>query len=78
MALDSTRLGNDIADKVIGTMVTPPGGGDEATFRALCVLLATAIVDEIDQHLEATGTTTVGSGSSAGTWPVEIPEGGAD
>ena len=76
MALNATRLGNDIATKVISTMVTGPSGPDEATFRALCVLIAQAIVDEIDNHLEATGTVT-GGGSSSGA-EVTIPEGGAN
>ena len=75
MALNATRLGTDIATKVVSTMGTPPSGPDAATFQALCVLIAQAIIDEIDNHLEAKGTVT-GGGSSAGQ-EVTIPEGGA-
>jgi len=77
MSLDKDRLGDDMADKVVALMPGSPVSADEASLRTLMKALAEAIVDEIVDHLEATGTTNVVGGSSAGTHTTTIPEGGA-
>lgn len=38
--------------------------------------IANAVIDEIQQNAQALGTTIVGTGSSVGTWPTTIPQGG--
>ena len=77
MSLDKDRLGDDMADKVLALMPSSPVAADETGLRTLMKAIAEAIVTEIDAHLEATGTTNVTSGSSAGTYTTTIPEGGA-
>lgn len=50
MALDKDRLGNAIADRVIATMATPPGAGDEASLRTLMKAIADEVIKEFKNN----------------------------
>lgn len=78
MALDKDRLGDAFTDTVLECLGTSPVGADVTKLRTLMRILAEDIVVEIDEHLEAVGTTAVTSGSSVGTYVTTIPEGGAE
>lgn len=41
-----------------------------------CQAIADAVVNHIRTNAQATGTTVVSSGSSAGSWPTTVPPGG--
>ena len=77
MSMDKDRLGDKLADAVLSVSGLTPVGTDETKLRTLMKALADEIITEIDDHFEATGTTTVTGGSSAGSHPTAIPEGGA-
>ncbi len=77
MSMDKDRLGNKMSDAVLAVSGLTPIGADDTQLRILMKALADEIIIEIDEHFQATGTTLVTSGSSAGTHATTIPEGGA-
>lgn len=77
MALDKDRLGNALADRIITIMgASAPIAADETALRTLMKALADEIVKEIVTNAQATGTTAVVGGSSAGSHTTTIPIGG--
>lgn len=73
MAMSISSLSTKIQTEIIALY----GAADNAALlKKFADAVAKAVYDEITQNAQATGTTTVSSGSSAGVWPTTVPPGG--
>lgn len=78
MALQPTSWGDAVAAAVKAVGVDNSAPITDAQLQQIWRAVCTEHDTEISSNLEATGTTTVAGGSSAGTHPTTIPAGGAD
>ena len=78
MALQPTQWGEAIAAAVKAIGVDNSAPISDSQLEQIWIAVATEHDTEISTNLEATGTTVVAGGSSAGSHPTTIPAGGAD